>query len=95
MRKSIHPALRETPCNIDILAFDVTQLSQALDKSVKDRITRSRDRHHNSDERPLGRNLCAGAEGTAGCRAAEQCDEVAPPHSVSFSRISKHRSRYH
>ena len=50
----IHPALRETPCDIDILAFDVAQLSQTLDKGVKHRITWPRDCHHNSDERPLG-----------------------------------------
>jgi hypothetical protein len=88
LRKNIRFASRPTRFDFDSLAFDIPDITQALAQGIKDRrsgirksgMEKSNDRHFT--------RLCPRHEGPRRRHAAEQGDELAPPHSITSSAIS-------
>src|SRR5262245_26349564 len=79
--------LRPPIIELDVLAFDKARRAQALAESAQtDRIRIRADGREKPDYRHP-RLLCPRRKRPRG-RAAEQCDELAPPHSITSSAMS-------
>src|SRR5262245_11911273 len=84
--KSLVVPLRPAVLDGDVRTLDITEVAQTQADSPKPRGKRRWRCHaEESDPRYFARLLRASAEWPHRCRAAEQRDELAPPHSITSS----------
>src|SRR5262249_7166746 len=92
-RQPLGISVRETVGNVELASFDISVIAHALQKSLdEDPRGFFRAARKPSDERPFRCRLGTRGERPPRRRAAEECDELAPLHSITS--LARKRGSY-